>query len=85
MRAPGYWMAESTGVLRPAVEAYLHGEPLTQAQITALRAYFRQWIFADWPGDVEALRRLVDSVDRDRKSTRLNSSHEVPSRMPSSA
>ena len=63
MRAPGYWMAESTGVLRPAVEAYLHGEPLTQAQITALRAYFRQWIFADWPGDVEALRRLVDSVD----------------------
>ena len=30
-----------------------------------------------------ACRRLADRVDR--KSTRLNSSHEVPSRMPSSA
>ena len=27
----------------------------------------------------------VDLNDRDRKSTRLNSSHEIPSRMPSSA
>ena len=26
-----------------------------------------------------------DSIDIDRKSTRLNSSHEIPSRMPSSA
>ena len=25
------------------------------------------------------------AADRDRKSTRLNSSHEIPSRMPSSA
>ena len=25
------------------------------------------------------------NLDRDRKSTRLNSSHEIPSRMPSSA
>ena len=32
-------------------------------------------------------RRLffVDPKGRDRKSTRLNSSHEIPSRMPSSA
>ena len=28
---------------------------------------------------------LVDDYKRDRKSTRLNSSHEIPSRMPSSA
>ena len=27
----------------------------------------------------------LDDVHRDRKSTRLNSSHEIPSRMPSSA
>ena len=26
-----------------------------------------------------------DEADKDRKSTRLNSSHEIPSRMPSSA
>ena len=28
---------------------------------------------------------LTDEVMEDRKSTRLNSSHEIPSRMPSSA
>ena len=27
----------------------------------------------------------VEAIDTDRKSTRLNSSHEIPSRMPSSA
>ena len=27
----------------------------------------------------------VDVIGEDRKSTRLNSSHEIPSRMPSSA
>ena len=29
--------------------------------------------------------QIVWCEDRDRKSTRLNSSHEIPSRMPSSA
>lgn len=43
---PGYWMAETTGVLRPAVEAYLTGAPLTEQQIAALRAYLRQWIMS---------------------------------------
>lgn len=62
MSEPGYWMAESTGVLRPAVEAYLHGEPLTPAQIAAMRAYLRQWIFADWGGDVEDLRGGIDEL-----------------------
>ena len=28
---------------------------------------------------------LIDTAIQDRKSTRLNSSHEIPSRMPSSA
>ena len=28
---------------------------------------------------------LIKKTHRDRKSTRLNSSHEIPSRMPSSA
>lgn len=43
---PGYWMAETTGVLRPAVEAYLNRAPLTEEQIATLRAYLRQWIMA---------------------------------------
>ena len=43
---PGYWMHETTGVLRPAVEAYLAGGPMTDAEVVAMRAYLRQWIFA---------------------------------------
>ena len=36
---------------------------------------------------VNKLQAMTDSEfsERDRKSTRLNSSHEIPSRMPSSA
>ena len=35
----------------------------------------------------EMENQILDNMDleRDRKSTRLNSSHEIPSRMPSSA
>jgi hypothetical protein len=58
---PGYWMHETTGVLRPAVEAYLHHRPLTGAQIAALRAYCRQWIelFEPLEGAPEAERRVI--------------------------
>lgn len=44
--APRYWMHETSGVLRPAVEAYLAGGPLSDGQSATLRAYFRQWIMA---------------------------------------
>ena len=33
----------------------------------------------------EVLKAMYKVLDEDRKSTRLNSSHEIPSRMPSSA
>jgi hypothetical protein len=47
--APGFWMHETSGVLRPAIEAYLHGELMTGKQIAAMRAYLRQWINApEW-------------------------------------
>ena len=41
----------------------------------------------DWGKDGLILRREIRQTDSgtDRKSTRLNSSHEIPSRMPSSA
>jgi hypothetical protein len=73
---PGFWMYETSGVLRPAVEAYLRQEPLTGAQIAALRAYCRQWMEGDWnwtPAiaeltlDVDALHSreaLEDWIDR---------------------
>lgn len=62
---PGYWMNETTGELRPAVHAYLAGGELTAEQITALRAYIRQWIMSPvWvPGpEIEDLRRRVDEL-----------------------
>ncbi|HEY1301462.1 MAG TPA: hypothetical protein VGF07_13265 [Stellaceae bacterium] len=43
---PGYWMHETSGVLRPVVEVYLAGKPLSPHQIAILRAYLRQWIMA---------------------------------------
>jgi hypothetical protein len=61
---PGYWMNETSGVLRPAVEAYLGREIMTQQEIAAMRAYLRQWIWAPaWFGrNVEQLRHLVDGL-----------------------
>lgn len=61
---PGYWMYETSGVLRPAVEAYLRSEPMTGAQIAAMRAYLRQWINAPaWKGDgIEFLRSEIDGL-----------------------
>jgi len=68
---PGYWMHETSGALRPAVEAYLHHRPMTGAHIAAMRAYCRQWIAADgFVGpDIESLRRGVDGI-QDRASLR---------------
>jgi hypothetical protein len=59
---PGYWMNETSGVLRPAVEAYLGGAEMTGEQIAAMRAYLRQWIMADsWQGAaVDTLRAEVE-------------------------
>lgn len=61
---PGYWMNEVSGVLRPAIERYLTGEPMTDEHITAMRAYLRQWIGAPtWAGPgIEPLRRAIDGL-----------------------
>ena len=61
---PGYWMYETTGVLRPAVEAYLAGGPLTAMHVAAMRAYLRQWIAAPaWQGEeIDRLRADVDTL-----------------------
>jgi hypothetical protein len=62
--APGYWMNETT-VLRPSVYAYLTGQPLDPAAISAIRAYLRQWINAPaWLGGeaIDQLRGMIDSL-----------------------
>lgn len=59
---PSFWMHETSGVLRPAVEAYLLDQPMTDDQVAAMRAYLRQWIAGDWHDD-GALDRLRASID----------------------
>jgi hypothetical protein len=60
MNVPFYWMNETSGVLRPAVKAYLAGEPMTDDQIAAMREYLRQWIAAPGWVNAELLRLDVD-------------------------
>lgn len=66
---PGYWKNETSGVLRPAVMAYLHFyldgvDTMTPEDIAAIRAYLRQWIAA--PGfngaGVDQLRTDIEGL-----------------------
>lgn len=61
---PGYWMYETTGILKPAVHHYLHRKTLSERDVAALRAYFRQWMEGDWAetSGVQELRRDVDKL-----------------------
>lgn len=67
---PGYWRSETSGVLWPAIGAYLretlepNAPPMTLAQIAAMRAYLRQWIMADvYSGPmIDALRTQIDDL-----------------------
>lgn len=58
---PGYWMNETSGALRPAIEAYLNGEPMTGERCAAMRAYIRQWMKADFHHDPSL--RLIERID----------------------
>lgn len=62
--APRYWMRETSGVLRPAIEAYLSRDEMTPGEIAAMRAYLRQWIMAPvWQGQaIDALRAGIDGL-----------------------
>jgi hypothetical protein len=63
--SPKYWMHETSGVLRPAVEAYLNGEPLSPSDVRILRAYLFQWVQSPvWApsGILEALRLRVAAI-----------------------
>lgn len=65
---PRYWRDETSGVLQPAVFAYLNGDPMSAEQVAAMRAYLRQWIDAPvWAGPAVAdLRHAIDHlVDRE--------------------
>ena len=57
-------MNETSGRLRPAIESYLGGGPMTGEQIAAMRAYLRKWIASPtWQGPhIDALRVAVDGL-----------------------
>lgn len=61
---PRYWLDETSGVLRPAVLAYLRGESMSPDQIAAMRAYLRMWIdFPVWVGPkIGSLRDAIDDL-----------------------
>jgi hypothetical protein len=71
--APKYWPCETSGLLKPAVEAYLHGKPLSDDHVRVLRAYLKQWVDSPvWDQNPYAnedekqwlaeLRRKVDEI-----------------------
>lgn len=62
--APKYWTYETSGVLRPVVEAYLKGRILSPAQIALMRAYLRQWIISPVWAPEPAIERLREQVGR---------------------
>jgi hypothetical protein len=61
MIPPLYWMHETSGALRPAITAYLEGEPLTDGQIAVIRHYLAQWIYAP-AFDGQGVGRLRDTL-----------------------
>ena len=64
-RAPRFWQYETTGVLRPVVEAYLNGKELDAAAVLVMRAYLRQWIQSPvWHGgdELERLRTSLETI-----------------------
>jgi hypothetical protein len=76
--APGYWMNETSGVLRPAVEAYLLGEPMSEGEIAAMRAYLRQWIAGFiGPGSIALERRVDDLTSREAIEDWLDAATEI--------
>jgi len=68
-RAPKFWQHETTGVLRPVIEAYLNGKELDPAQVLVMRAYLRQWIQSPvWYGgeELERLRTSLEAIQTRR-------------------
>lgn len=71
MADPRHWMHETSGVLKPVVEAYLNNKALSEQDIAILRQYLRQWIMSPvwdsnpYAGDPERLHlaRLRSSID----------------------
>lgn len=63
MEPVGYWMNETSGVLRPVVERYLNGGALNANDVAVMRAYLRQWMAGSFRGPmIDDLRARVDEI-----------------------
>jgi hypothetical protein len=62
MAQPLFWLRDP--VLRPAVEAYLRGGPMTAIELAGMRAYLRRWMTEGaWQGEgIMALRAGVEAL-----------------------
>lgn len=64
--APKYWTHETSGILGPVVQVFLHGGILMGQEIVIMRSYLAQWVNSEaWaPGDaLEALRQRVAAIE----------------------
>jgi hypothetical protein len=80
--APGYWPNETSGVLQPAVLAYLAGKQLSPGQLGTMKAYLRQWCNSPvWDlnphGGLEELRSLRIRVAAISNFEELNQAVQV--------
>ena len=64
VRTPGYWMHETSGVLRPVIEVYLGGGQLDEPQLAIMRSYLAQWMDSPWePEDrIQVLRDQIGGL-----------------------
>ncbi|HEX5689055.1 MAG TPA: hypothetical protein VFX76_03590 [Roseiflexaceae bacterium] len=73
-RPPHFWMTEQSGVLEPAVEAYLNGEALSTAALGLIKQYLHQYIErALMAGEANrgALLRRVEALRNSRDVERF--------------
>ena len=84
-------MAQDFSMREPLVDGQgnfgsVDGDPPAAMRYTEVRLHkVTNSLLEDLDKDTVDFQPNYDNSERDRKSTRLNSSHEIPSRMPSSA
>jgi len=70
-------MYETSGALSAAIEAYLAGGAMTDAQIAAMRAYLQQWIAGEW-AEADMLRANISGlVSREAIATWLADAEDI--------
>jgi hypothetical protein len=64
---PRFWMEETTGALREAIEVYMRSEPLSEAQLDLIRIYLRQYIERAVVAEDADRRRFLERIAKLRR------------------